>query len=173
MDMRYVGKASTLVIIIGVILVILSTVTSFLPTLIEDAALADTLDLVDTVVTYLALVLFLGLYAFAALRAVRKFGLDVMGAGMVSAMSYAVVGVFHLLINMVVELLIVNKAITIDGFRTAESALAASLLGDIAPDSGGVLIASLCGVGIIAVGFMMNFIIGSVVAIVSRHMARR
>ncbi len=167
MDIRRIGKASVPIIVLGVVLVLLQTMFHVLPSFLEPSD-AEIAEMIDTVFTFFAVLLFMALYALAGFRAVKKFGLDPMGAGQVAALSYTTVAIINLLINTIVELLIVNHILDITGFRTAEAAVTAAVL-DHVSGGGGVLISSLCGLGIIIIGALMNFIVGALAGIYARH----
>ena len=158
-EIRNILGASVLPIIISIVLVIIWVgleVASFL----IDSGLHDTLQLISNIYMYAMFPIYLVIYLWAGARAVRRYRQDAIGAGIVSAFSYIVSGIFHLIITSIIGLMVVKQFVDIPGFHSTESTLAASLVGDVAGTSG-VGISFLCGAGIIIMGALANFVVGS------------
>jgi hypothetical protein len=163
LDFRKLLMASILVMGIGVILVIVEEILTALSLVVTDAN-ADTVDLIATAFSVLMLPVFLVLYLWCGMRAAKRYGFDAVGAGWVTAFSYFVTSLVHLVLNLLLNLVIVSKAIAGSGVGSAESVLAASLFGGVVGLSG-VGLAAFCGIALIFFGTMMNFVVGGTGAI--------
>jgi len=159
LDIRNILGASMLPIIISVLLVIgyvVLEVVSF----VADQSLQGAISLLTSIYLYAMFPIYFVVFLWAGARSVRKYRLDAIGAGMVSAFSYFVAATFNLIVTSLIGLLVIKQYIDIPGFRSTESTLAASLIGDVAGTSG-VGISFLCGAGMIFMGMLANFVIGS------------
>ncbi len=159
MDFKRIFGASTVVILVGLLIMVLSIVAQILPSLITSGPL-DQIKMVSTGFAYLSLLLFALLYMWGGLRASKKLRAEPQEAGLVSAFSYAVVAFLQLIINGVFSVLLVNRMATIGGFRAPESIYASTLLGDMSGMSG-IVISGICGLGVIVLGMMVNFVLGA------------
>jgi hypothetical protein len=162
-DFRKLLMASILVTGIGVVLVIIQEILATLSLVMTDSN-AATVDMIATAFAVLMLPVFFVLYLWCGMRAAKRYGFDAVGAGWVTAFSYFLASLVHLVLNLLLNLVIVSKAIAGSGVGSAESALAASLFGGIVGLSG-VGLSAFCGIALIFFGTMMNFVVGGTGAI--------
>lgn len=158
MEIKKTLLASLLIIGIGVLLVVISIILQVASLLITGPR-GEILSLATTIYTYLVVPLFIILYFWAGMRAVKKYKLDAVGGATVAAFSYFVTGLINLILTMLLSLLIVGKVLNVTGFRSLESVLAASLLGDLA-GAVGMAASAACGIGLLVIGTLINFVIG-------------
>ena len=164
MDIKRILGASTVVILVGLLIMILSLVAQILPGLITSGPV-DQIKLASTGFAYLSLLLFALVYIWGGLRASKKFRMEPQEAGLVSAFSFAVVAFLQLIINVVLSVILVNRMTALGGFRAPESIYASTLLGDISGTSG-IVLSGVCGLGVIVLGMMVNFVLGAACAMV-------
>lgn len=159
LDIKRVLKGSLIFAGLGLVLVILTLILQLL-TLIITGEYADYVQIIALVFAFAVIPLYLVMYFIAGIRAVKKHGLDAVGAGFVSAFSYVVAAAAHLFFDFLLNTLIVSGLIPGGaGLGSSSSILAAQVFGDITGPFG--LGASLlCGFGLIAVGALINFVIG-------------
>lgn len=154
------ARASVLPIFMGLVLFGIYLIFQAVPILVSDASIAQILDLVSLAYTYLMIPLYVILYFWTGSRAVKKFGADAVGAGLVAAFSYLVTGLVSVALGTILNLIVLSQIIGMVDFRSPESVLAAAVLGDLTGRVG-VLVSALCGVGLVAIGILINFTIGS------------
>ncbi len=152
--------SSLLVIGIGLLLVVLSAILNIVSIMVSADALGDTIGLVNTIFAILLYPIFFLLFLWSGMRAVgNKYGFDVVGAGISTAISYMVVAGTQVVLDVVITALVVSKLITGAGFGSTESIIMASLFGDLVGFKGAGL-SAICGVGMIALGMFVNFVVG-------------
>ncbi len=157
-DFKRFILASALIIIVGVALVILGTILQLLSVAITDAN-APTLELASSIYSVVEIPLFLILFFWCGMRAAKAFGFDAVGAAGVTAFSYAVIAVVQLILDILLSVVVVSKGIPTPGFGSAEATLAASLFSG-ASGLSGIGLSAICGVGVIIIGSMINFVVG-------------
>lgn len=157
-DFKKMALASLLTIGIGVILVIISTILSLLSLVITDANNA-TIDLISLAYSVILFPLFLALFFWTGMRAAKNYGFDAVGAGTVSCVSYFIIGLIELVLKMVLAVIVVTRPMGGVGTGSPEMALASSLFGG-AIGLSGIALSAVCGIGILIVGMMVNFVIG-------------
>ena len=162
-DVKKILRASLIIIAAGAALVVVSMILELLALLITGSA-QDILSLISRIYAFLMIPLFLVLYLWAGIRAVKRYNLDAVSAGFVSAFSHVVTGVIHLVLGTILNILVISRVVTGLGFGSAETALAAFFFGDTAGGVG-IALSAICGVGIIFAGAVMNFVIGGFGAI--------
>jgi hypothetical protein len=150
--------ASGLLIAVGVVLILIAFIFQVLPLLIT-GSYTDAINLLNTVYAFLLYPVFLLLYFWGGIRAVSRYGFDAVGAGTVSAFSYFVTGLIQLMLSAILNIVILSRATASAGFATPESVLAVAIFGDIAGVKG-IGLSALCGIGVLIVGSMINFVIG-------------
>jgi hypothetical protein len=159
LDIKRVLKGSLIFVGLGLVLVILTLILQLL-TLIITGEYSDYVQIMALVFAFAVIPLYLAMYFIAGIRAVKKHGLDAVGAGMVSAFSYAVAAVAHLFFDFLLNMLIVSGLIPGGaGLGSSSSVLAAQVFGDITGPLG-LGAALFCGFGLIAVGALINFVVG-------------
>lgn len=161
MDIKKILRASLFAIGIGILLVIISVILQILSFLLTDYSIADRIAFVTTVYAYLMFPFFLLLYFWTGMRSVNKYKLDAVGAGVVAAFSYIVTGLMHIVFNSVMNLLVVGGVFHVTVFRSTESVVVAAILGNLVGGVG-VLASSICGLGLLVFGMMINFVVGAV-----------
>lgn len=162
-DVKKILGASLLIVAIGVALVVVSMILELL-SLMTTGSTEEIISLIGTAYAFLLIPIFFGLYFWGGMRAVRKFELDAVSAGGVSAFSHVVTGLIHLALGTLLNILVVSRVVGGMGFGSAEAALAAALFGDAA-GAMGIGLSAVCGFGIIIFGAMMNFVVGGVGAL--------
>jgi hypothetical protein len=159
LDIKKVLKGSLIFVGLGLILVILSLIFQIL-TLIITEEHSDVVHIVALVYAFSIIPLFLAMFFLAGVRAVKKHGLDAVGAGLVSAFSYTVVALAHLFFDFLLNLLVVSGLIPGGaGFGSSATVLAGQVFGDVTGPLG-LGAALFCGSGLIAVGALINFVVG-------------
>lgn len=158
-DIMKIAKASLLPIVVGLLLVGIYLVLQAVPIFVSDSSIVNILRTISMVYTYLMIPLYILVYFWAGMMAVKKFGLDSIGAGLTSAFAYLVTGLANLAFGVLLNLIVLAQVIPGIDFRSPESVLAASILGDLEGRSG-VAVTAICGVALIAIGVLLNFVIG-------------
>ncbi len=157
-DFRRFILASVLIMIVGIALVILGAILQLLSVVITDAN-APLIQLASSIYDVAEIPLFLILFFWCGMRAARGFSFDAVGAAMVTAFSYIIIAAVQLLIDVVLSLIVVSKGIPTPGFGSAEATLAASLFSGASGISG-IGLSAICGVGVIVLGALINFVVG-------------
>lgn len=158
-DFQKMLFASLLTIGIGVVLVIVSLILGLLSFAITDSN-AALVDLVTTVYLLLLFPLFFVLFFWTGMRAVKNYGFDAVGAGVVAAFSYAIIDLVKILLEMLLAVVVVSRSMgSGGGFGSTEMTVTASFFGDMMGLSG-VALSAVCGLGILAIGSLINFVIG-------------
>ncbi len=159
LDIKKVVQGSLIFAGVGIVLVIMSMVLQLLSLIVTDA----NGDIVQLIVMGYSLILIPGffiLYFFAGMRAVKVHGLDAVGAGAVAAFSYFVAGLCHVILETLLNLLVVSGLIPGGaGCGSAGSIISAQIFGEVA-GMVGVLVPAVCGIGLLLVGTLINFVIG-------------
>ena len=106
MDFRKIVDASKLIIGFGIALVILSFVLSVVLTIVLSSFLKEIGVVIVILNMVIVALLFLGLYFWAGMRAVKNYGLDPIGAGVVAAFSYLMVAAVHFVIDLILRLIL-------------------------------------------------------------------
>lgn len=172
-DMKKMMFASALIIAIGIILVVISLILQLLSVVITDAARLEMVSLAGVVYAFLLYPLFFVLYFWAGMRAAKRYGMDAVGAGIVSAFSAAVVGIFQLVLISVMGVAVLAKgtAAASGAFATPEFVVASAVFGDIVGYTG-VGLSLICGVGMIIMSTLVNFVVGGFGALFTLRKAR-
>ncbi len=157
-DIRTVLRASLVIIGAGVALVVISMILKLLPLLIKGSA-GEIITLIGSIYEFLMIPAFLALFFWAGMRAVSQFKLDAIGAGAVSAFSYILTGLVHLVLGTLLNIIVMSQVIGGATFGSAETQLASALFGDIM-GAAGIGVSAFCGLGIIVFGAMINFVVG-------------
>ena len=157
-DYKRLLLASLLTVGVGVVLAILSLILQLL-SLVITGEYANYVHMASTAYSLLLIPGFLALFFWAGMRAAKNFGFDPVGAGAVSAFSYFIVSLVQLVLGLVLAAVIVTRPAGGGAFGTPEMALASTLFGSFMGLSG-VALSAVCGFGIIAVGCLINFVIG-------------
>lgn len=158
-DLKKVLKASLLISVIGIALVILSVIIRLVATIVTGPE-ADILTLASAAYSYLMIPIFFLLFFWAGIRAVKKYKLDAVGAGATSAFAFFFVGIIHLVLETLISFLFVGGVIGGGGFIPAEATLAAIVFGESAAGGVGLGLSTVCGFGLIAGGTLINFAVG-------------
>ncbi len=157
-DVKKILRASLLIIAIGAALVVISMILELVSLMVTEPA-AHIISLISTVYAFLLLPAFVVVYFWAGMRAVKKYSLDVVSAGMVAAFSHIIVGLVNLALGTVLNILVMSRLVGGMGFGTAEATLAAFFFGEAA-GAGGIFLSEICGIGMILAGAAINFVIG-------------
>jgi len=153
-------KASVLAICIGIVLVIISIILKLIPALIIGSEFVDIITLISAAYEFLMLFIFLLLYFWTGMRAVKRFGLDVVGAGGASAVAFVVTGIVNLILSALLGVLMLSHVLPPTGLVSPEAVVVASIFGDAAKGAVGLGLSNLCGIVFLAVGALINFAIG-------------
>ncbi|MEW6722196.1 MAG: hypothetical protein AB1324_02965 [Candidatus Micrarchaeota archaeon] len=157
-DVKKMLISALLSVGIGLALVVLSLILQLLSLAITD----ENAQLLDTAFSLYMLILFplfLGLYIWTGMRAVKRYQFDAVGAAWVAAIAYFITAVIEKILNAALALVIVSRPLGGGGFGSTESAVASSLLGG-AVGLSGIGLSIVCGLGLVIVGTMINFVIG-------------
>ncbi|MFH1521086.1 MAG: hypothetical protein ABID61_05565 [Candidatus Micrarchaeota archaeon] len=159
-DFKKLLLASLVIIGIGIVLTILSTILKVLPAVVPDD-LDSTISFISMVFSLLLYPIFFLLYFWSGVRASKNYGFDLVGAGYVAAFSYFIVTIISIIVNTLLGLIVLAKPIGNFAFGSIETVFSSILFSEVS-DFGGVGISALCGVGIAIIGALMNFVIGGV-----------
>ncbi len=157
-DFKKMALASLLPIGLGAVLVIISMILQLLSLVITDSN-GETLSLVSAIYTLLMFPVFLALFFWTGMRAARNYGFDAVFAGVVASLSFFFIGIFELVLRILLALIVVSRPIAGSGLGSPEMALASSLFGG-AIGLSGIALSAVCGMGILALGMMVNFVVG-------------
>ena len=157
-DIKKLLFASSLIIAIGIMLIIISLILQLL-SLMAGADSATTIDLISTVYAFLLYPILFALYLWAGVRAVRKYGFDAVGAGLVSAIAYFITGIAQLVLGIILSIIVLSRFAGGAGFATPESVLAGAIFEDVMCMKG-VGLSAVCGIGILLFGTVVNFVVG-------------
>ncbi|MFH0884188.1 MAG: hypothetical protein V1861_00580 [Candidatus Micrarchaeota archaeon] len=158
-DFKKMAVSSLLTIGIGTVLVIISMILSLLSLVITDSSTNATIDLISLIFSILLFPVFLVLFFWTGMRAAKNYGFDAVGAGTVSGVSYFIVGAIELVLKIILAVIVVSRPMGGAGLGSPEMALASSLFGGVIGLSG-IALSAVCGIGILIVGVMVNFVIG-------------
>jgi hypothetical protein len=165
-DAKKILRASLLLIAISVALVFSIVILRLLPVLVTEEA--DMLNLISDVYSGFLYIGFLALFFWGGIRATKKFNLDAIGAGVVCALSYLVAGFTHLLLDMLLGLLFASHVIA-GTFVSSPAVLAGAIFGTAAEGGAGIALSMLCGVGMISLGTLINFVVGGAGSIAAQR----
>jgi hypothetical protein len=178
MDIRNMLRASMPLIMMGIVLVLVSfalQVASLLLTGPKDIVMVlpvlgatSVPELASTAFSYLLYPIFFVVYLWGGIRGIKRYRLDTTGSALAVALSYVVAGFLNLALGVLISLLVINDIIHTLRFGTLESTLATVVFGETA-GAMGIAFTGLCGVGILAIGALMNFVVGGVGAIIAQR----
>jgi hypothetical protein len=178
MNVKNMLRASLPLIGIGVVLVVIGLVLQLASLLLTGPhdiivmlpVLGSTSipELADAAFSYLAYPLFLILYFWGGMRGVKHYRLDTVGSAVSVAFAYVVTGVLDLAFGLVLSLLVINNILQTARYGSMESSMTIALLGETTGATG-IALTGLCGIGIIAFGALMNFVVGGVGAIFAQR----
>jgi hypothetical protein len=151
MDMKKILEASKQAIVIGIVLVVINFIFQLLGVFLRNG----TIDMIGGAYSTLTLVLFFGLYAWAGMNAVKKHGMDLVGAGTVGAFAYLVTAVVSYVLNMIFLLLVWGRI----GMTSPEPAAAAAFSATMAGFTGAM--ATVVSLAIVLCGIVVNFVVGA------------
>ena len=156
MDLRKIVAASRFTIGIGVVLVLISFAIPALALLPLSSSVKELLGYAVIGYTLIMIPIFLGLYFWTGMRAVKNYGLDELSAGAVSAFSYLVVAIVYFILEVLVRLAIAGWMAGLGGEEFFPEFVAISGLIGIM----GLAISVLWAVIAIPLGVIINFIVG-------------
>lgn len=159
MEIKTVLRASLVIIGIGLFFIAIYMILQAISVLVK-GEYNWLVDMVNVGYTYLMIPIFIVLYFWAGYRAVRKYGLDAIGAGAVSAFSYLVIGIINLVLGAVLNLIAMSRVVGAVDFRPPEAVLAAAVLGEMEGLTG-VAGSVACGIGLILLLVLVNFVWGA------------
>lgn len=135
MDFKKVLSASLMIMGIGVALVLVQAILSVAAIIVPDIGgipIKLVFSLVGIAFWAVSFLLFAGLYVWAGMRAVKSYGLDPLGGGIVSALSHLVVGVISIIVDLVVGVISAGSTVaTMAGSGGATGAAAGALVGGL------------------------------------------
>ena len=178
MDIKNMLRASLPLIGIGVTLVMISIALQVLSLIFTGPkdiiatlpVLGDTSlpELAAAAFSYLMYPLFLLLYLWGGRRGVKRYRLDTIGSATSTALSYVVTGALHIALGLMLSLLVINGIIVTGSYGSVESTLATALFGETA-GAMGIAMTGLCGAGVLAIGALVNFVVGGLGAIIAQR----
>lgn len=178
MDIKNMLRASLPLIGIGIILVLIglalqlaslllngpNDITATLPVL----GSTSIPDLASTVFNYVMYPLFFIVYLWGGRRGVKRYRLDTLGSATSVALAYLITGFLGVALGLVISLLVINNILHTARYGSVESTLATALFGETA-GAMGIALTGLCGVGVLCIGALMNFVIGGIGAIIAQR----
>ncbi|MFH0738144.1 MAG: hypothetical protein V1827_06345 [Candidatus Micrarchaeota archaeon] len=162
-DTRKVLMASFLIIGIGIVLSIISIILQLLSLTLTEQ-MGDTISLIASVYLLLMFPVFFVLFFWTGIRAAKSYGFDAVGAGIVAAFSFFVIGLVERLLNLLLAVIVVKGPLDAVGFGSTEMIVASSIFGGLMGLSG-VALSTVCGFGMLIFGTAINFVVGGVGAI--------
>jgi hypothetical protein len=150
--------------------VILSIILQLLTVTITDSN-AELISLANSVLLFLLFPICFLLYFWTGMRAAKNYGFDAVGAATVAAFAYFVTGFVERILNMILSIIIVSRPLGEGGFGTTEMIIVSSVL-DSVGGLRGVAFSAVCGLGIIIIGTMLNFVVGGFGALFSLRRSR-
>jgi len=157
-DVRRILRASFLTIGIGIVLAIISIIFQLLSVVLKED-IGDIVDIINSLYLLLLFPVFLGLFFWTGIRAVKAHGFDAIGAGYITAFSYFVVGLVERVLDILLAILLVRGPLDAIGFGSTEMVVASSIFGGLIGLSG-VALSAVCGFGMLVFGSMVNFVVG-------------
>jgi len=171
LEMKKVFFASVLITALGMMFVVASLVLQMLPLVLEPEVGA-TISLLSTIYLFLLYPLFFVLYFWAGMRGAKRYGLDAINSGIVTAFSSFIVGAFELIAITIITAVVLAKGTGAVGFQTPEIVVTNVVFGDIMGYRG-IGLSALCGLGLVLLNSAINFVIGGLGAILALSFAKR
>jgi len=157
-DFKKMALASLLTIGIGAVLVIIYMIIQLLSLVITDSNNA-LIDLVNLVYTVLMVPVFFALFFWTGMRAAKNYGFDAVNAAAITSASFFIIGVIELILQMLLAVIVVSRPMGAGNLGSPALALASSFFGG-AIGMSGIALSAVCGIGILLLGAMINFVIG-------------
>lgn len=157
-DIKRLIFASGLITAVGIVLIIISLILQLL-TIMTSGDAAKTISLVSNVYAFMLYPLMFALFLWAGIRAVRKYGFDAVGAGLVAALAHFITGLAQLCLGVLLSIIVLSRFSSSVGFATPESVVAAAIFEDMMGLKG-VGLSAICGIGILMFGTCVNFVVG-------------
>jgi hypothetical protein len=157
-DLKKLLFASALISALGILLIVVSLILQ-LASLMVSSDTAQIIDLAGTVYAFMLYPMMFSLFLWAGVRAARKYGFDAIGAGLVAAFSYFIIGLSQLVLSILLSIIILSRFSGSVGFATPESVLAGAVFEDVMGMKG-VGLSAICGIGILVFGTVINFVVG-------------
>lgn len=160
MDNKKILASSTIAIVIGVILVLISTVAHIVPQYISTDA-AKVANSVVSIFDYAMIIIFALLYLWTGMRAAKKYRADLLESALAAAFSHTIVGVVSLIVNVLVGILALANIVNGSGIKANESVISGLIFSGVV-GAAGIGANVVCGIGLIVLGALINFMIGAV-----------
>lgn len=157
-------RASVKTILIGFVLVLIAGLLAVLGHFLDE----ETASIIWSILGIIGLIYipaYFLLYLWTGYRAKRKFRLSTMEAGVTTAFTFVVIGLFSFVLNMVLILLSVEEILTY------QITPAMFEIGEIF-EGYYILDIALCGLGKLVIGFIINFVIGLCGAVIADEKKR-
>jgi hypothetical protein len=152
---RKIFGASKDVILIGIGLVLLAFILRELGTVFTSGPLSGIISTVAGVYGILVFVIFLGLYAWAGMRAGREYGMNLVDSGMVAAFSYLITALVDYMLGIVGLVMFWCKAGV-----TCQQPVVGAAFGIMMAGVSGAL-ATIVIAAVIFCGILVNFVVGA------------
>ena len=159
MDNKKIIASSTVSIGIGILLVLISTLVHIIPSYISSDA-AKVASTIVTVFDYVIIIAFIALYIWTGMRAARRYRSDSMECGVIAAFSHTIVGIVSLIINVLVGILALANILNASGLKSNEAVVSGVVFGGVV-GAMGIGVSVICGIGLIVLGALLNFMIGA------------
>jgi len=157
-DYKKMALAAFLTVGIGVVLIIISLILQLLSIVMNDSNGAI-IDMASIAYAIIMIPVFLALMFWTGIRAAKNFGFDAVGSAGVAALSFFVIGLAELALQMLLAAIIVTRPMGSGTLGSPALALASSVFGG-AMGMGGIVLSAVCGVGILLLGVLVNFVVG-------------
>ncbi|MBU0591907.1 hypothetical protein KKF81_04055 [Candidatus Micrarchaeota archaeon] len=183
-NIKGILRASFLAIGLGICVIIISMILQLLVIVASDSigqtyfsveiteSIVNNVRFINTIFGILVFPLFLVLYFWTGMRAVKKYGLDAIGGASAAAFAYVVSGFGQLMLATVLNLVIMTKVIGGMAFGSTEAIIAANLFDDVSGMTG-LGISAICGIGLILLGAMVVFVIGGIGGLFAARKGKR
>jgi hypothetical protein len=94
------------------------------------------------------------------MRSAKRYRSDLMECGVVAAFSHVVIGIVSLIINVLVGILALANVLNASGLKSNEAVVSGVMFGGVV-GAMGVGLGVVCGIGLIILGALLNFMIGA------------
>ncbi|MCI0503837.1 hypothetical protein L0Y65_03940 [Candidatus Micrarchaeota archaeon] len=158
LDFKKMALASFLTIGIGAVLVIVYMIIQLLSLVITDSNNAI-IDMVNIAYTILLVPVFFALFFWTGMRAAKNYQFDAVRAGAIAAASFFIIGTIELVLEMVLAAIVVTRPMGAGNIGSPALALASSFFGG-AIGMSGIALSAVCGIGILLLGALINFVVG-------------
>ena len=157
-DYRKMMFASSLTMGIGVILVIISVILELL-SLALGGSYGPIFEMLSSAFILIMFPVFLVLFFWTGMRSAKNYGLDAVQSGFSTAFAYLVIALVELVLEIALAAVVITRPLGGEGFGSTKMVIISSIFGGVVGLKG-VALTGVCGLGMILIGALINFVIG-------------